>query len=129
MQRRILLVEDEPAVLELVSMSLRCAGYDVLPAHDALEAVQVIEQAASDIDLFVTDVVMPGLSGTDLAAIFERECPGKPVLFTSGYAPVIEEHLLRPDGKTQFICKPFKPWELVEKVNELMALHVRAAAD
>ena len=123
----ILLVEDEPAVLELVSMSLRCAGYDVLPAHDGLEAVQVIEQAGQEIDLFVSDVVMPGLSGKDLADIFERECPGKPVLFTSGYAPVIEEYLLRSDGKAEFIGKPFKPWDLVEKVNKLMAMQARTA--
>ena len=124
----ILLVEDEPALLQLASMSLRSAGYDVLPAQDGLEAIQVIEQAGQDIDLFMTDVVMPGLSGSDLAEVFERECPGKPVLFTSGYAPVIEEHMQRRDGKAGFIGKPFKPWELVEKVNELMALHARAAS-
>lgn len=116
----ILLVEDEPAVRELVSMSLRGAGYDVLPTQDGLEAIEVMREAGADIELFVTDVVMPGLSGTDLAAIFERDYPGKPVLFMSGYAPALEEHLNRNGNLSHFIGKPFKPNDLVEKVNQIM---------
>jgi signal transduction histidine kinase len=116
----ILLVEDEPAVRELVSMSLRSAGYDVLPALDGLEAIEVMREAGEDIELFITDVVMPGLSGTDLAAIFERDFPGRPVLFMSGYAPALEEHLNRNGDLSHFIGKPFKPNELVEKVNQIM---------
>ena len=116
----ILLVEDEPAVRELVSMSLRGAGYDVLPAHDGLEAVEVMREAGADVELFITDVVMPGLSGTDLATIFERDFPGKPVLFMSGYVPALEEHLSSKGDLSHFIGKPFKPNELIDKVNQIM---------
>ena len=117
----ILLVEDEPAVLSMVSMLLRGAGYDVIPVKDGLEAVEVMREAGQDIDLFVTDVVMPGLSGTDLATIFQRDFPDKPVLFMSGYAPALEEYRAREGDRSHFIGKPFKPHELVEKVNQILA--------
>jgi CheY-like chemotaxis protein len=82
----ILVVEDEGAVRSMITESLRESGYTVLEADCAADALGKIARAAARIDLLVTDVVMPGGSGLDLAKQVQKERPGMKVLFISGYA-------------------------------------------
>ncbi|MCP5029729.1 MAG: response regulator [Actinomycetia bacterium] len=114
----ILLVEDEPAVLALVAEILRRAGHDVLEASSGSEAVAVAALAGA-IDLLVTDVVLGGPSGLELAARLREERPELPVLFVSGYAAISErDH--GPDEDRHFLRKPFTRQQIEERVSELL---------
>jgi two-component system cell cycle sensor histidine kinase/response regulator CckA len=83
--RTILLVEDEPSLRKLTQGTLKDMGYVVLEANDAAQAIEVARNASGPIDLLLTDVIMPGMSGGDLAKKLSPENPHMRVLFMSGY--------------------------------------------
>jgi two-component system cell cycle sensor histidine kinase/response regulator CckA len=116
----ILVVEDEPAVRMLVKQTLQQLGYTVLEATDGYEALRVIEQHASEIDLLLTDVIMPLMNGRELATRLKAIRPGTKVLYMSGYTDdVLAFHgLSQPE--IDFIQKPFTPSELAEKVETVL---------
>jgi nitrogen-specific signal transduction histidine kinase/ActR/RegA family two-component response regulator len=116
----ILLVEDEEQLRRLARRVLELRRYTVLDAGSAAQALEVARGHAGAIDLLLTDVVMPGGSGPDLAAAFLLDRPGVPVLFMSGYTDdaIVHHGVLRPG--TQFIQKPFTPTRLVKRVQEAM---------
>jgi PAS domain S-box-containing protein len=116
----ILLVDDEDAVRGALRRMLRAHGYDVLEAFDAHEAVRIAKQHRAPIDLLVSDVVMPLMSGLELAErLFEMQ-PDLRVLFVSGYA---EEHGIGPivarDG-VELLHKPFEEETLIRHVRALL---------
>ncbi len=112
----IMVVEDERAVREFVSTALTRAGYRVLTAHDGHDALTRAAAHAGGIDLLLTDVVMPGLSGPELARRFRMARPGARVLFMSGYAAdVIAAEGALP-GAADLLVKPFTPDELVARL-------------
>jgi PAS domain S-box-containing protein len=111
----VLLVEDEPALRRVAGRILRRSGYRVLPAADTADALRLSRTERDRIDLVVTDVVMPGMSGPELAARIEAARPGVKVLFMSGYADDTLE-----DG-VSFIQKPFSAAALAEKVRDVLA--------
>ncbi|MCI0440994.1 MAG: ATP-binding protein [Chloroflexi bacterium] len=117
----ILLVEDELSVREIAAYVLREQGYKVLEAASGKEALRTVEDSGGDdIDLLLTDVVMPGMSGAELATHFAEICPGRSVIFTSGYATeAIVQHGVKKDGLV-FIQKPFTPEILTHKVREVL---------
>jgi two-component system, cell cycle sensor histidine kinase and response regulator CckA len=116
----VLLVEDEEIVRKLVREMLETSGYAVLPAADGSEAIRLSDQHAGTIDLLMTDVVMPGLSGQELARRLVGERPDLRVLFTSGYAEdAIANHGVLSPG-TAFLEKPFTAAELGRKLRELL---------
>ena len=82
----ILVVEDDPAVRKLAVQSLSSLGYSVLAATDGEQALQLFQKANHKVRLLLTDVVMPGMHGKDLAERLSRQRPDLPVLFMSGYA-------------------------------------------
>ena len=100
--------------------SLRAHGYTVLEASDAEVALRVARGAPTTIDLLLTDVVMPGLSGGQLAEILTEERPGLRVLFMSGYTDdALGPHgVLRPG--VNYLQKPFSPDLLAQKVREVL---------
>jgi CheY-like chemotaxis protein len=113
----ILVVEDEDAVRTLVQHVLATNGYTVLVASGAEEAFAIAAQHAGPIDLLLTDVVMPGVSGPDLAERFRLTHPHAVVLYMSGYT----EHpaVLEAAGESHgFLQKPFKPQTLAEAVRQ-----------
>ncbi len=113
----ILVVEDEDAVRALACRILRRHGYTVAEATDAVSALKVARSA--DIDLLLTDVIMPGANGGELAARLRKDRPGVPVLYMSGYmADEIGRAGVGTDGA--FIQKPFTPAALVRKVREVL---------
>jgi PAS domain S-box-containing protein len=116
----ILLVEDEEAVRDLIHTVLAENGYDVIPARDPQHAEQLAATYAREIHLLLTDVVMPGTSGRELASRITPHRPGIRVLFMSGYT----ENVITSGGMLEkglaFLQKPFTPAVLVEKVREVL---------
>ena len=115
---RVVVVEDRPDLRDMVVAVLSSAGYDVV-GHGPDTALAAIESAAPD--LLVTDVVMPGLSGPELAAETTRRFPGTKVLLVSGYTEVMLRHKdLGPDGY-RLLVKPFSARALLAAVSEVLA--------
>ena len=112
----ILVVEDERQVLDLVCRILRAKDYEVLPATSPAEARIVFEKMQDKIELLLTDVIMPGGSGTELAAELVQRKPSLKKLFMSGYTgDMIVSHGLSAD-EAQFLQKPFSATELLAAV-------------
>jgi DNA-binding response OmpR family regulator len=115
----ILLAEDDGAVRRLARNVLTNQGYTVIDARDGDEALEFARRYAGAIDLLITDVVMPGLSGRDLAARLSGERPDVRVLYTSGYT----ENVMKRAGfesEPTLLPKPFLPADLLRKVNEVL---------
>ena len=120
----VLLVEDEPGVRRLAIRVLEKQGYHVLSADNATAALGVA-RSSSPIDLLITDIVMPGRSGPDLAAQLVAERPGLKILFMSGYS---ERRLLDANQGVggAFLQKPFTPSVLAQRVRECLDRPVAA---
>jgi CheY-like chemotaxis protein len=116
----VLIVEDEPLVSSLVVRALRSHGYRCLEAGDAAEALRMLERDKAPVDLVITDVVMPGMSGGGLGDRLALLRPDLPVLYTSAYVDedVIGRGLLE-EGRP-FLQKPCTPRELARKVREVL---------
>jgi two-component system cell cycle sensor histidine kinase/response regulator CckA len=116
----VLVVEDEEAVRKLIEQALRKYGYRVIEATNGAEALRVCENHDPPIRLMVTDVVMPGMSGRELAARVREQLPDLRVLYMSGYTDdtVIRHGLL--DASMFFLQKPFTPSALARKVRETL---------
>jgi two-component system, cell cycle sensor histidine kinase and response regulator CckA len=119
-QETILLVEDEPEVRSLVQRLLKMQGYTVVAAANADEALAIIRDFKGHIDLMVTDVVMPGMSGRQLAERLAKILPDLKVLFVSGYTDDAIVHHGILDPGTAFLQKPFTPQTLARKVREVI---------
>jgi PAS domain S-box-containing protein len=116
----ILLVEDEPAVRELTRMVLSDRGYSILEALNPQDAERLAGNHRGEIHLLLTDVVMPGISGRDLAKRLTARHPNLRVLFMSGYTyNVIAEDGTLEEG-ISFLQKPFTPQVLTQKVRETL---------
>jgi two-component system cell cycle sensor histidine kinase/response regulator CckA len=116
----ILLVEDEDIVRRLAREILEQTGYRVLEAPDALEALAIARSHPEQIDLLVTDVVMPKMNGRELAERLTTLVGHIRVLYTSGYtdSEIVRDGMLRPG--TAFLQKPFTVAQLAEKVKQLL---------
>jgi len=123
----VLVVEDQAEVREYAAAALGAYGYQVMEAADAEEALLVCEREGERIDLILTDVVMPGLSGRELADRLKTLRPGIKVLFMSGHTDDIMVHhgVLRKEAG--FIQKPFSPDVLAMKVREILMAPDRPA--
>jgi signal transduction histidine kinase/ABC-type amino acid transport substrate-binding protein/CheY-like chemotaxis protein len=114
----ILLVEDEPMILDLTMAMLKRLGYTVLPAVTPEEAIRLAGEHAGQIHLLFTDVIMPEMNGRDLAKNLLSLYPNLKRLFMSGYtADVIAHHGVLDEG-VHFIQKPFTMADLAKKVRE-----------
>jgi two-component system cell cycle sensor histidine kinase/response regulator CckA len=109
----ILLVEDEELVRKSLAAALVAAGYRVLTAGNANEAMELVR--AHDLDLVVTDLVMPGMNGRELAAGIRQLYPALRIILISGYADEPHANLLA-GGPWEFLRKPFPPQRLIDKV-------------
>lgn len=117
-EARVLLVEDEDTVRNVVARLLKKLGYHVSSAADAEEAIALFEGGA-EFDLVVTDIVMPGLSGVEMAAILKDRLPDLRFLFISGYTS--RELGTTPQAPPEpFLPKPFTMQELAEEVRSAL---------
>ena len=116
----VLLVEDEEALRRAAAEFLRLRGYNVLEARDGVDALSVSRSHGSTIHLAVTDVVMPHMSGGQLARELETLSPETRVLFVSGYAgqTVVDHKVV--DVENNFLQKPFTPAALTQKVRDIL---------
>ena len=116
----VLLAEDEPAVRAIAQQALERHGYTVLAAPSGAAALALAAQHAATIDLLLTDVVMPGMSGRDLADRLTAQRPGIRVLYISGYTDnaIVRHGMLEPG--LAYLQKPFRPHALVRKVREVL---------
>jgi PAS domain S-box-containing protein len=126
--RTVLVVDDEPEVLELATEILRHVGYSVLEAADGATALEVARGHAGEIHLLVTDMVMPGMSGRDLAEQLRAVRKGLPVVYISGYVQDSAARSALSSEHSAFVAKPFTPELLTDRVRELLATADAGAA-
>jgi PAS domain S-box-containing protein len=119
----VLVAEDEKAMCRLIDRVLTSKGYVVHTAHSGEEAIDVFDSCDGDIHLLVTDLVMPGMSGQQLAERLQVRCPSMATLFMSGYS---KDLLIGPDAlddrsvHSVYIQKPFGPEELLKKIGSAL---------
>jgi two-component system cell cycle sensor histidine kinase/response regulator CckA len=117
----ILVVEDEPALRELVVNVLELCGYRILQACTGVEALKVWEKHKDEIDLLLTDMVMPeGISGRQLAERLQAQDPGLKVIYTSGYSPGMAGKDIALLEGFNFLAKPYPPSRLALVVRECL---------
>jgi PAS domain S-box-containing protein len=114
----VLVVEDEPGLLALTSIVLQRQGYTVLKAANGREALGIVHDGSDEIDLVITDMVMPEMGGRIMADWLEAIQAGIRVLFTSGYTECSMDGEIDPE--MEFIPKPYTPSDLLRKVREVI---------
>jgi two-component system cell cycle sensor histidine kinase/response regulator CckA len=119
-QGTILLVEDEDGLRALNARGLATRGYTVIEAGNGVEAIEALERNGGEVDLVVSDVVMPEMDGPTLLKELRKRNPNVRIIFVSGYAEdAFQKHLPDPD-QYNFLAKPFTLKQLVEKVKDTM---------
>ena len=127
-KRTILIVDDEPEVRKLVGAMVSRHGFDVISADSGEAAIQEYQKHGGPIDLLLTDVVAPGMSGPMLADKLADQQPGLKVLFMSGYdnTSVVQRYVV--ERGYDLLHKPFTAEELVAKVNEMLSRPAQASS-
>ncbi|MDX1953279.1 MAG: response regulator [Verrucomicrobiota bacterium] len=117
----ILVAEDEESLREFAQLVLRRSGFKVITAKNGEEAWQIIESRKFPIRLLFSDVIMPRMSGPDLAKKIQATMPELPVLFTSGYTRNVALENGIEDSKLEFLQKPYTADELIQKIRAMLA--------
>jgi CheY-like chemotaxis protein len=116
----VLVAEDEDAVRRIVKIALEAMGYRVIEARNGTEALEAARTHAGGIHIVVTDVVMPEMSGRELAERITKDYPGLKILYMSGYTDdAVVRHGIVESG-VAFLQKPFSPLALARKVREML---------
>ncbi len=119
-EETILLAEDERSLLDVLRQLLEGLGYSVLTAAGGEAAVEVAASYAGPIDLFLSDLVMPGMDGRQAAVMISAARPGIAVLFMSGYTRDMMESGLPRRSRCGFIAKPFSLELLASRIREVL---------
>ncbi|MBN1591790.1 MAG: PAS domain S-box protein [Candidatus Coatesbacteria bacterium] len=116
----VLVVEDDLAIRVLIERVLSVANYDVRVASNSEQALALAQELGEDLALLLTDVIMPGMQGKDLAEVIRRICPSFGTIFMSGYTEDVIAHAGVLDEGVDFMSKPFSPQALLLKVREVL---------
>jgi two-component system, cell cycle sensor histidine kinase and response regulator CckA len=118
----ILLAEDSESLREMATEYLESVGYTVIQAASGKQALQLAQQSRAPIHLLLTDVVMPEMSGPELAAQITSICPAIKLIYTSGYTDdaIARQGILDPT--VTFIQKPYRPKALARKIREVLGV-------
>ena len=116
----VLVVEDADNIRRLTVEILQLSGFTVLEAENGARALEIIKGSKQPISLLLTDVVLPTMSGTDLAQLLRREYPEMKILFMSGYLDVTQYVEAQRELKSGFIQKPFTPESLLKAIEKVM---------
>lgn len=117
---KILLVDDEPQVLDITSKILRSLNYDVIESHNGLEAVQYYQEHSDAIDLVVSDMIMPEMNGVDAIVRMRQIRTTLPVIFMTGYDQEYFEQQVKEQDNTRLILKPLRVGELTKMIREML---------
>jgi CheY-like chemotaxis protein len=116
----VLVVDDDPAVRRFIARTLGAAGYVVVAAGRAKEALSLIGGREAAVDLAVIDMAMPAMSGLDLAARLERDHGEIKILFISGYGDSIAMECIARQSPRQVLLKPFSEQAIAGRVEQLL---------
>ena len=119
-QPQILVVEDNGALRRLMLRILAGSGYAVLEAATGAQGLDLFREQSPSVDLVIVDMVMPGLSGLDVAAEIERHQPGTKILYISGYATSVAMESISRRSPDRVLIKPFDASQLIERVALLL---------
>ena len=125
----ILLVDDEDGVRVTLRRQLVAQGHTVLEASHGSEAIAVVRMRRGNLDLVLSDVVMPEMNGTELAATLVRDYPGLPVILMSAYAPAGLTQVGPDRHKVPVLQKPFAPGQLQELIQVSLEMQGRRRRD
>ena len=114
----ILVVDDEDALRQLMYDLLSGVGYEVVLAENGKQALALLQEQS--FDLMISDVVMPGMDGYELAVLVQQQYPHMPIQITSGYSESIDNSALSESLRTQTLQKPFTRSQLIKRVHELL---------
>jgi two-component system, cell cycle sensor histidine kinase and response regulator CckA len=117
----VLVVDDDPAIREVIHRILSSAAYRVVTAGNGQEALSLLSDPATPADLILTDVVMPGMTAKTFLTQIQAQRPGLRVLFMSGYERPADTGDGWPDATTQVIGKPFSRAALLARIAQVMA--------
>jgi two-component system cell cycle sensor histidine kinase/response regulator CckA len=113
-----LVVDDDPRTRVYIRSVLKRAGVQVVEAADGIEALEVFHASRSKIDLVITDIRMPRMSGTDLAIRLRSDCPAIPLIFVSGEPAPAD--ICHPRNRACFLEKPFAPKDLLDAARQFL---------
>ncbi len=119
MRKRILVVDDEPSIVELVSYNLKGEGYDVLKAYSAKEALELIEKEM--VDLFIIDIMLPDMDGKELCRIIRERgnTRDKPIIFLTAKSSEFDRVVGFEIGGDDYVTKPFSIRELLARIKAI----------
>jgi len=120
--KMILLVEDSPDIRELATSTLRGADFEVVEAANAEQALQILAELPFAPDLLITDLMLPGLSGNELARRVWAQHPAVRVLYTTGYGAEALECANLASGQSSHLQKPFALRALRQRVREMLEI-------
>jgi DNA-binding NtrC family response regulator len=126
--RRVLLVDDEDALVRLGEAMLRRLGYEVVVCTSSTEALAVFEAAPQRFDLVITDQTMPQLTGEGLAQAVRRRRPELPIILCTGFSHVMHAERARELGIDAFVLKPLAMQELAQTIAQVLAARQRPPA-
>jgi DNA-binding response OmpR family regulator len=124
----VLVVEDDANLRRLVVHMLANGGIETLDASTAADGLSTVRERQGSLDLAILDIVMPGTSGLDLASDLDREYPGLPILYISGYIGSLAADVLSRRTPDHVLLKPFTEDELLDRVRLLLEIALRRGA-
>lgn len=116
--KNILVVDDDPAICRLVAEAVTAPGFHVYTAKDGVEALRLVDDPSTTIDLLLVDVVMPRLNGPELVRVVSSHYPEIKIIFMSGYQNDILDRYGIVASRIRYIQKPFIPAVLVQAIRE-----------
>src|SRR6187401_2544154 len=121
MTARLLIAEDDADLRDLLQDDLEDAGYETLAAIDSRAALRHIERQREQIDLLITDVRMPGMTGDQLLAVMREKRPEAPVIIVTAFGSVEQAVEMVKAGAFQYLIKPFDTGDLLRTVEDALA--------
>ncbi|MGQ0526932.1 MAG: response regulator [Alphaproteobacteria bacterium] len=117
---KILIAEDDRSMCQFLKLALERAGHSVITAHDGLEAFSLLEKNP-DTDLLLSDIVMPGMDGVELAQTASKKNPSLRIMFITGFSGVAMADGRSPLPSARLLSKPFHLNDLIEQVEKILA--------
>jgi len=122
LKHTILLADDDPQVRKVLAFALREDGFHVITASDGFEAYGLFMKATDQIDLLVSDVLMPKMNGIDAYRVMRRIKPCLPAILISGYSDGIDMLHEVDDIIPEILAKPFRPDDLISRIHNLLGV-------